>query len=147
MPLRKSCLRKGVPAVADDLPEVTVGFGLANGQCTLHLKAQPGGCAVSRAEVNDEIVKRLAKIALLQSHARDRAVLNTGRVALLKKGDQLGGCNSVFECEACTAGEFRRLRHRHHPGRANWARGCLCVLLQPNCGLPQLLGGSAPRDE
>jgi hypothetical protein len=60
-------------------------------------------------EVDDHIVQRLAKVALLKGDPTDRPVCDSGRETLLKQGRQIGCSDPVLERETSTTGKLRRL--------------------------------------
>lgn len=71
------------PGPAHHLPEIQIAC--ADGQRALDLQAEARGGVVGRDAVNDEIVKRLALIPLLNGHARDDAIFQAGSGLLAEK--------------------------------------------------------------
>ncbi|GFO67797.1 hypothetical protein GMLC_13760 [Geomonas limicola] len=89
--------------------EICVGYGCTDRERALHLKTEAGEVALSRAKINNDIVKRLSNITLLKCDPADDSVSNTGREPLLEEGSEIIRGNPILKSEATAARKFRRL--------------------------------------
>src|SRR5271167_3710233 len=100
------------PAVANDFTKVSVGLRIADCQRSFDLEAETSWLSSRASEVNDHIVQRFAKVALLHRNTAHHPVVNSRRKCLREKRGQVEGCNVAFVGKACAPGQFRRLRQR-----------------------------------
>lgn len=70
------------PAIADDFTKVSVGLRITNCKRSFDLEAKTSWLPSRASEVNDHIVQRLAKVALLDRDAAHHSVLNPRRKCL-----------------------------------------------------------------
>src|ERR1039458_5846148 len=100
------------PTIADDFAKVSIGLRIADYQRSFDLKAKTSWFASRASEVNDHVVQRFAKVALLHRDTAHHPVVNSRRKCLREKRGQVEGCNVAFVGKACAPGQFRRLRQR-----------------------------------
>src|SRR5208282_5395217 len=65
------------PAIADDFTKVSVGLRIADCQRSFDLEAKASWLPSRASEVNDHIVQRFAKVALLHRNTAHHPVVNS----------------------------------------------------------------------
>src|SRR3546814_371329 len=72
------------PGIADDVPKIRVALGRADGERALPLQAEPRRSPVGAAKVDDDVIKRLFEMTLLNRDANDGVIGNARRIGFGK---------------------------------------------------------------